>query len=50
MLSAVAVGFLIVGWLLALVFRSSPKKLRPEERDAVLLKLRSWLADDGAKA
>ena len=49
MLAAVAVGFLIVGWLLALVFRSSPKKLRPEERDAVLLKLRSWLAEDGAK-
>ncbi len=49
MLAAVAVGFLIVGWVLALVFRSSPKKLRPEERDAVLLKLRSWLAEDGAK-
>ena len=49
MLAAVAVGFLIVGWILALIFRSPPKKLRPEERDAVLLKLRSWLAEDGAK-
>ncbi|MGH8050445.1 MAG: flagellar basal-body MS-ring/collar protein FliF [Arenimonas sp.] len=49
-LVAVAVGFLIVGWMLALLFRSAPKKLRPEERDAVLLKLRSWLAEDGAKA
>jgi flagellar M-ring protein FliF len=49
MLAAVAIGFLIVGWGLSLVFRSSPKKLRPEERDAVLLKLRSWLAEDGAK-
>ncbi len=50
MLAAVAIGFLIVGWILALMFRSSPKKLRPEEREAVLLKLRSWLAEDGAKA
>lgn len=46
-LIAVGVSFLVVGWVLALMFKPSPKKLRVEEREAVLLKLRSWLAEDG---
>lgn len=46
----VAIALVVVGWLLAMLFRSAPKKLRPEERDAVLLKLRSWLNEGGTVA
>lgn len=46
----VAVAFLVIGWLLALALRSQPKKLRPEEHEAVLIKLRSWLAEGGTSA
>jgi flagellar M-ring protein FliF len=38
---------LIIGWLLAKAWRPEPIKLRVEEREAVLSKLRTWLAEGG---
>jgi flagellar M-ring protein FliF len=46
----IAAAFLLIGWILASVLKPSPKKLAQEERDAVLLKLRSWLAEGGTTA
>jgi flagellar M-ring protein FliF len=47
----IALASLFIGWLLAVFLRPAvPKKLRPEERDAVLLKLRSWLSEGGTTA
>lgn len=43
---AVFVG-LLLGWLGARWARPAPQPLRAEERDAVLTKLRAWLADGG---
>jgi flagellar M-ring protein FliF len=42
-----AVLGLLLGWLFARLSRPSPPTLRTEERDAVLVKLRTWLADGG---
>ena len=36
---------LAIGWVLAIVLRPSAPKLRAEDRDAVLAKMRSWLAE-----
>ena len=38
---------LVVGGFLVILLRPRPPKLRVEERNAVLKKVRSWLADDG---
>jgi len=36
-----------LGWALATLVRPAPVKLRVEEREAVLTKLRTWLAEGG---
>lgn len=46
---AVFVG-LLLGWLGARLSRPAPATLRAEEREAVLAKLRAWLADGGTAA
>jgi flagellar M-ring protein FliF len=46
----IAAAFLLIGWILASILKPSPKRLAEEERDAVLLKLRSWLAEGGTIA
>jgi flagellar M-ring protein FliF len=38
---------LVLGWILASALRPAPVKLRVEEREAVLTKLRTWLAEGG---
>ncbi|MFT3806721.1 flagellar basal-body MS-ring/collar protein FliF [Arenimonas sp.] len=43
---AIVVG-LLGGIVLARLFRSTPPALRPQERDAVLAKMRVWLAEGG---
>ena len=35
------------GWMLAKVLSPAPIRLRVEEREAVLTKLRTWLAEGG---
>lgn len=44
-LALMAIGGLALGWTAAAVQRPSLPRLRVEERDAVLLRLRSWLAE-----
>lgn len=39
------IGGLAIGWLVAAARRPAPPKLRYEEREQVLLRLRSWLAE-----
>jgi len=38
---------LVLGWLLSKAWHPAPIKLRVEEREAVLTKLRTWLAEGG---
>lgn len=42
-------GFLL-GLLLARLTKAPPKRHRPEERDAILAKMRKWLVEDGGTA
>lgn len=49
LLAALLVGALL-GILAFLVLNRSRRELRPEERDAVLARLRTWLADGGTSA
>ena len=41
---------LVLGLLLPRLTRAPAKRLRPEERDAVLAKMRKWLVEDGEVA
>ncbi|HTD29458.1 MAG TPA: flagellar basal-body MS-ring/collar protein FliF [Xanthomonadaceae bacterium] len=47
LLVLVGLAGLVVGVVVVLLFRPRQARLRAEERDAVLKKLRSWLAEDG---
>lgn len=46
-LAVIGLFGLLIGWLLAKAAHPAPVKLRVEERDAVLSKLRTWLAEGG---
>jgi len=45
--AAIGVLGLMLGWLLSKAWHPAPVKLRVEEREAVLTKLRTWLAEGG---
>jgi hypothetical protein len=41
---------LLCGWWLSRLVQPPPKRHRPEERDAILAKMRKWLAEGGDTA
>ncbi|HRO63592.1 flagellar basal-body MS-ring/collar protein FliF [Thermomonas sp.] len=46
----VGVVSLLLGWGLSRITQPPPKRHRPEERDAILAKMRKWLAEGGDAA
>lgn len=49
-LSLVGLAGLLLGLLLSWLMKAPPKRHRPEERDAILAKMRKWLVEDGEAA
>ena len=49
-LALIGLAGLVLGLLLSRLTRAPAKRLRPEERDAVLAKMRKWLVEDGEVA